>query len=341
MEMKAPSISRLSGSMSMEGLIAKAKKLIEQEQTDDALVVFEQALALDPSSKQAHLGAGKLKHKQKRYEEAVRHFEEAIRLEPTKERPYILAGRAAAAMNKLDLALEHLNNSLKLNPKVAVAYAGVGVIYQKQTKVDEAEKNLLMALKLNPRMTDSRQKLAQLYMEQKKIPESLYQLNAALRVKPRDAESFKGLGYVYLQEKDWTPARDAFRQAIQIEAEEPSAKSLLGLAEACIESDLLTEAEEALQKVPEKEEAKARMHKLWGDMYTKKGMNKEALEEYKASELLAAEEKAAPNLEEGLVLPGEDDAAEWEAILGKARDSAAKELAEKKARAKLAASEPK
>lgn len=336
MEMKAPSISRLSGSMSIDGLISKARKLVEQEQYDEALALFEQALALDPSSKQAHLGAGKLKHKQKRYEEAVSHFEECIRLEPTKERPYILAARAAAAMNKLDLALEHIQNSIKLNPKVAVAYAGTGVIFQKLGKTADAEKNLLMALQLNPRMVDSRQKLAQLYAEQKKIPEAIYQLNAALRVAPLNAESYKGLGYVYLQEHDWTPARDAFRQAIQIETEAPSAKALLGLAESCIESDLLTEAEEALQKVPDKEQSKARLHKLWGDMYTKKDMKKEALEEYRAAELLAAEERNAPQPDEGLTLPGENEAAEWEQLLGTARESANRELANKRARARKA-----
>jgi Tfp pilus assembly protein PilF len=183
-------------------------------------------------------------------------------------------------------------------------------------------------------MVDARQRLAQVYMQQERLDDSVYQLNAALRVDPQDADSHTEIGQVYLLKKNMTSAREAFRRAIQLKGDDASAKARLGLAEACIESSQLAEAEEALGKVPAKEQAKSRLHKLWGDLYMKKGLRKEALEEYKAAELMASEEKKAPSVKETAVLPADDEDEQWEKLLTERRDAAMRALTERQAKAR-------
>jgi Tfp pilus assembly protein PilF len=49
---------------------------------DDAVVRFEQALAVDPNSIDAHLNLGSIRAAQGRLDEAIAHFETVTRIDP-------------------------------------------------------------------------------------------------------------------------------------------------------------------------------------------------------------------------------------------------------------------
>ncbi len=52
----------------------------------------------------------------------------------------------------------------------------------------------------------------------------------------------------------------------------------------------------------------AKTHKLWGDLYHGRGLFKEAVEEYEAAKLLAAQEGVNPeSLESGMFIDDEED----------------------------------
>lgn len=325
--MKEPNIARLGSSESIQSMVERGKSLVKEKRLDEALPVFEQIVDKDPSSKSAHLALGRILFRLKRPAEALPHFEAGIRLDPSKAKPYLMLGRTAAALKDYEKALESMRNALAINSKLDVAYVGLGTLLMRISEDNdaEAEKQFVLALRINPRMVEARRRLAQILGKTERFDEAVEHLTVALRIEPNNSETLTGLGRVYLQKSDFVAARDAFRQAIQHVDEKPAVNALMGLAEACLQNKELAEAERALQQVPEKDQGKARMHKLWGDLYSSQGLSKQALEEYRAAELLASDKELDVEDEDLLSLPGLDDD-DWEESLASARDAALKAM---------------
>ena len=92
--------------------------------------------------------------------------------------------------------------------------------------------------------------------------------------------------------KDFLAAREAFERAIALrpESEENNVETLFGLAEALIANGELNRAEETLRKLPSRIEGRSGLHKLWGDLYEQRGLYSEAVEEYRAAQLIARQD---------------------------------------------------
>jgi predicted Zn-dependent protease len=270
------------------------------------------------------MGAGKIKFRQKQYAEALVHFKEALRLEPLKAQPYMRSARIYAMQKEPDKALEQLRNVVKLNPKSAVGYAGIGQVLQSQEKHEEAAQTLNKAVMLNPQFLKAHQGLALSYARLGKFPEAISQLKTALRINPQDSDSYAGLGRVYLEQKDYSGAREAYQQAINLNPE-ARASVRMRYAEVLIADNRPQEAADVLKEMPAKEQLGAKLHILWGDIYQRQGLFKEAAQEYQAANLLAAEGEV--NLDDELnsldILSDEEDD-KWEELAAGYRATAAK-----------------
>ena len=55
---------------------------MKKDRYDDAIARFDQALAVDPNSIDAHLNLGSIRAAQGRLDEAIAHFEAVVRLDP-------------------------------------------------------------------------------------------------------------------------------------------------------------------------------------------------------------------------------------------------------------------
>ena len=331
--MNEPSIAKLGASEPVQSLVERGKQLLKEKRLDEALPVFQQIVAQDPSSKTAHLALGRILFRMKRPEEARPHFEEGIRLDPSRAKPYLMLARTVAALGDYDKAMEALRNALAINSKLAVAYLGMGALFARMNKPAEAEKQFVQAIRINPRMVDARRRLAQILGQSERFDEAIEQLTVALRIQPGNSETLTGLGRIHLLKADYRAARDAFHQAVEGENKKTQVNALMGLAEACLQTGQIAEAESALQRVPEKDQAKAKMHKLWGDLYKSQGFAKQALEEYRAAELLASEQELDLDEADFGDLPELDDDEGWEAALSSARDSALQAMTQRQAQA--------
>ena len=115
---------------------------------------------------------------------------------------------------------------------------------------------------------------------------------------------------------------------------------ILGGWLACISSGLVTseayiigskpvQAEEVLNKIPQRDQFSPMLHKLWGDLYNSKGMHKEALEEYRAASLTVDEDLGIEGLD-SLDLGGDDLEDERLAEMASSAKVAASEFVAKK-----------
>ena len=209
-----------------------------------------------------------------------------------------------------DKAEKYVESALRIDPKSPIAHLLLGHIYLTREDLVKAREHLMKALALNPRLVRARIQLAAVLRNERRIPEAMAQLNAAIRIEPKTSNAYEALGRLQLLQKDFGGAREAFEKALTLQPEDTGAR--LGLAEALIESSELERAEETLRMVPTRLQARPSIHKIWGDLYERRGLYTEASEEYRAAITLASEDAESPAA--STPLPPADDLKGWKEL---------------------------
>lgn len=317
-----PSIKRVEAApKSSEAALRRGKKLLKEKRFDDALVVFEDLFRRDQADAFVHSAIARIKFKQKDLDSALMHFQAAIKKDPTKPQSYIRSARIYMIRDQLENAKEALENAIKVHPQAPVAYVGLGAIYQRQHQLELAIAQYQKALQFNPRMPPARKRLAQVLSSLGRKDEAMAQINASLRIKQDDPEAYALKGHLHLIEKQHADAQKAYERAVALDPEGKKVQFRIGLVEAYIKDDNLVQAEQVLNDLPLREQAPL-LHKMWGDLYSAKGMHREALEEYRAASLAVGD---ATDLEgtDDIDLSLEDvDDDRWELMATAARTKA-------------------
>jgi tetratricopeptide (TPR) repeat protein len=283
----SPKVKRVGKGTEEELKLAVA--LAKEKRFDEALWGFKTILQSEPTSKAAHLGAGNMLFKQERYDEALIHFQEVMRLDPLMPKAPLVAGKIYLKQGNLEKAFEVFQDAINLAPTSPQAYIGIGQVLVKQEKYDEAIEQLHKAVRLDPQLITVRLLVAQLHQKQKNLAKAISELKSALNIDPTKWFIYQAMGRIYLQQKEFSSAREAFQEALKFNPQVPY-PAQLGLVEALIGENQLDEAIEILRPLPRLKSLEPNKHKLWGDIYQRQGLLKEATQEYRAAAMLGAEQ---------------------------------------------------
>lgn len=305
-----PKVTRIESNVSVQSKIKAGRELAKAGRRDEALAEFEGALKLDPNSKAAHTAAGSLKARQNQLDEALRHFRETLRIDPMNIQAHLRAARVLLAKREPQRAQEHIDSAHRIDPKNPIVLLFLGHLALTRKDIAGAKKHLAEALTYNPRMIRARLQMSSVLRTEGKLDEALTQINAAVRIDPANANVFDSLGKLNLLRKEYGSAREAFEKAISLQPEDEQ-ESLFGLAEALIEEGQLDRAEEALRKVPARLEGRPAIHKIWGDLYEKRGLYQEAVEEFRAARVLSERHTGEALAATTTADPAADDLAGW------------------------------
>ncbi len=280
-----------------------AFSLAKEGRFDEALSQFETILQNNPASKLAQLGAGNMLFRLKRDDEALRRYYTVMQLDALMPQAQVGAGRVYFRRGELEQAVEKFLAAINIDPYFTEAYQGLGRVLAQQEKYEEAIQQWRQAQRIDPQLISVRLLINQTYQKQGKLAEALSELKSAINIDPTRWRTYQALGRIYLQLREYSAAKEAFGTVLELKPDlAPVAK--FGLAKALIEEDQLEEATEILRQMPQSKPIEPRKHQLWGDLYRRQGLLKEATDEYRAAALLAAEE--------GDTL---DDLVSWEALV--------------------------
>jgi tetratricopeptide (TPR) repeat protein len=321
----SPKVKRVGKSVDEEVKLAFA--LAKEKRYDEALWSFKAILQSEPTAKRAHLGAGNMLLKQKRYDEALVHYQELMRLDPLQAKAPLGAGKIYLKQGNLEKAQESFQDAVNLAPNSTQAYISLGQVLTRQKKYDEAIEQLRKALRIDPQLMRVRVLLAQVYRKQGNLAKTISELKSALNIDPAKARIHQTLGRIYLEQKAYSAAKEAFQQTLKLNPQSTDV-ARLGLVEALIEENDLDEAIDILRQMPQLKALEAKKHKLWGDIYQRQGLLKEATHEYRAATLLAADEE--DTLDEIAELDAllEQDEDKWQEALEPYRDAANRQVSE-------------
>ncbi|MDW8299997.1 MAG: tetratricopeptide repeat protein [Anaerolineae bacterium] len=166
-------------------LMDKAYSLSELKRHQEALSVYDQALALDPNSAWIWARKGRVLRQVKRYDEALATFERA----------------------------------LALKPDFAWAWYNKGIVYERLKQYDQAQAAYKRAAALNPRDIWATYNHARLLLQLGQPEAALEQIQSALAIDPEHALSHVLRGHILMRLAQVHEALAAFERALQLDRE--------------------------------------------------------------------------------------------------------------------------
>jgi tetratricopeptide (TPR) repeat protein len=128
----------------------KGAALIPQGQFEQAIVCIDQALALDSAYDQAWINKGAILHNQGKQEEAIACFERAIKINPSAQ-AWSNKGMALRRLGRFEEALKCQDEALQLEPRNAKTWVAKGAALTDAGRYEEAFACFERALQINPK----------------------------------------------------------------------------------------------------------------------------------------------------------------------------------------------
>lgn len=130
--------------------------LNQLQQPADAIAACDAALKLKPNYPEALWSKGYALDQQQQHNEALALYERAIALRPNFAEAWSNKGASLLWLGRPDDALSALNKAISLNPKLAEAWNNRGAVLWSLHRFDEAIASVDQALTLNPNYKDAR-----------------------------------------------------------------------------------------------------------------------------------------------------------------------------------------
>ncbi|MGD9281655.1 MAG: tetratricopeptide repeat protein, partial [Desulfobacterales bacterium] len=173
------------------------------------------------------------------------HYNKALQLKPEDTETLFNLGDALAKQGNTEQAINYLNKALQINPDYAEAHSNLGGMHIKQGNIDKAIYHSKEALRLNPKLIEPHNNLGIALMQQGKIAAAISQFQKALELKP-----------------DFIMAENNLKRALAIQKEFEAEISRL---------------QELLKDNPDNVE----LHFRLGNLYFRKGDQRQAMQQYK------------------------------------------------------------
>lgn len=211
-------------------ILKRGQLRAQQGNMEPAYRDLRRAVALDPSSSQAHFTLGTVAVILRRFDEALRACNRAVALEPKSALAHYSRGMVRQARKDLHGAIGDFTKSLELSAQLepgsdhALGARGVigvhiilGKLYLQVDQLSGARAHLDAALKAQPNLDDALFTRARVRSRQGDDPGALEDLQAARRLKPNDVTILTNLGMVLANLGKYPRAAATFRRAIKIQ----------------------------------------------------------------------------------------------------------------------------
>ncbi len=133
----------------------KGKSLSRSGHYEDAIVVLNKAIELNPRNAEALNGRGITHYYRQQYDKAIDDYTKAIKMDPNLAKIYYNRGIAYTNKNQYDRAIEDFTEAIKLDSTFAFAYLNRGNVYLIQQHHDKAIDDYTKVIELKPKMAEA------------------------------------------------------------------------------------------------------------------------------------------------------------------------------------------
>ena len=141
----------------VEGHVQLAELLFAQQETEDAITAYRQALAIPTNAARsqeilaarAHQGLGVALGSIGRWQESLGHFEQALQRNPQDPETHFNLGNALTLLGRLERAERHFRLAVRLRPQDLDSIFRLALVLHKQGRSQEARQLLEQCLRLD------------------------------------------------------------------------------------------------------------------------------------------------------------------------------------------------
>ncbi len=193
---------------------------MNQDNYDESINFFREALSLDPSNAKAQSGLSEalaLKGNQLLVRDnpasARKFFEEALTYDKNNAPAYFGLGEVLSDMDEDDKAAENYEKALLTDKELTAIYAPLGVLYYQKGDIAKADELLSKAVMLTPDDARSQLYFGLVRFTQNRNKEAITALQKAKQLDPTLAEAFLYSGSAYERERNLAAAVADLTQA--------------------------------------------------------------------------------------------------------------------------------
>ena len=185
----------------IDQLINQAKNLLSKSKFDDAEIIFNEILKIEPTYFKAYINIGVICINQNKLYKAEENFKKAIEIKPDFELAYFNLGTVQEKLGKIEEAEKSFRKSIDIKPSYFEAFVNLGTLYIGNGNLDNAEKILKKAIDLKPNFAEAYYNLglAQSLLGKDDLAEISYK--KALKFNPSFKSAYDNLNKIYREKK--------------------------------------------------------------------------------------------------------------------------------------------
>ena len=187
--------------MRIDHLIEKAKALLNKGKLEDAKIVFESILEIEPDHYKTITNIGAIYLSLDELIKAEEKFKKAIGIEPEFEIAHYNLGITQKKLNRLDYAKNCFEKAISLKKNYIEAHTKLGTIFLKLEKLNDAESCFKKAIKFDPRFAEAHYNLGITHAKQFKYKDAEISYKNAIKCKSNFQEAENNLKKILRQNK--------------------------------------------------------------------------------------------------------------------------------------------
>jgi serine/threonine-protein kinase len=279
---------------------------VKLENVENAIKVFNQALAKDPGFGAANAGLGEgywrkyqLTHSKVWADAAVEQCQKGAARDASLSAAHICLGRVFTGTGRYEKAVEEYRRGVELEPTNDSAYGGLAYVYEQLNQVDAAEKTFKQAIAVRPNYWATYNWLGLFYQRHARYEDAIAMYLQVVSLAPDSFTGYYNLGGVRILQGKYSEAIPLLQRSLEIR-KTADATSNLGAAYFQLHSyaESATAFEQSTKLDPQN-------YLIWGNLgdayYWAPGRRAESMEAY-AKAIALGNEKLRVNPRDAEVL---------------------------------------
>jgi O-antigen biosynthesis protein len=208
----------LPSSDSADVYVRAGNLLVHQEQWQQAIAVYQQALKLDPNRPDIYRQTAKIIAKLGQKDAAADYWHHALDLEGKQASPteYVQLGHLWRELTQTNRAVDCYRRALQLQPTLTEAYHHFGKILADAGNLNELVELYKLAITYNPEKSEHYYHLAEVCRLKGDLQIVVVCYQKVLKLDPNNWEIHHNLGDSFLKQEKYAEASDAYRRAIEL-----------------------------------------------------------------------------------------------------------------------------
>lgn len=180
-----------------------AVKCCKENKTQEAELVLNQLIKVDPKNYNALLLLGILAHKKHQYKEAIELYMKALAVEPNSPETHNNIALSYSSLGQFEIAINHLKKAIDKKPDATSYWGNLGLSYRQCRKWKESEKAFKKALELSPEDVHMWLNLGGLKGDQQDLNGAIECFQMAISIDPYFHAGHVDLAYALALKGEW------------------------------------------------------------------------------------------------------------------------------------------